>query len=383
MKSEELLRHIGSVDDKYIEELFTDSANTANSQRRKPKWALIAACFAVALLGSIAAFGGHSDESVAAPVATPRDMNAAVIMKNSVIMIDVNPAISLEVDPKGNVVGISAGNEEAEALLDGLELTDENYSNAVSDVIDALKENGYLSQKKNSVLITVVNEDKSIADTVRHKAVASAIKNNSVDYELSVLSQIMTSDKKYAESAEKYGISTGRMWLIKKTNDMNEGFAIDNLVAETVHTLNQLYDYTGLPKLVQRVGSAAGTAPKDYIEKMGVSELSPKEIVGVVKEFSDFYDSWDGDDADSVVENAYKSAASKTSDAEEISYIVLESLNILTKAGERISNAVSDGAANTATQNNEQPAATSEPLITADDVKEIAEFVVQIVEYFD
>lgn len=380
MKSEDLLRHIGSVDDKYIEELFTDSVSTANAQRRKPKWALIAACFALVLLGSIAVFGGHTDEGTAIPVTTPNNMDAPVVaVKNSIIMIDVNPSISLDVNSDGKVVSATAENEEAEALLSNLKLEKKGYETAVSEIVGALEANGYLSQMKNSLLITVVNENKSLADTVRHKAVASAIKNNDTDYELSVLSQIMTSDKKYAESAEKYGISTGRMWLIKKTNDMNEGFAIDNLAAESVHTLNQLYDYTGLPKLVQRIGSAAGTAPAGYIEKMGVSELSAEEIVGVVKEFSDFYDNWDGDDADSVVENAYKSAASKTSDAEEISYIVLESLNILTKAGERISNA----ADNAATQSDEQPAATSEPLITADDVTEIAEFVIQIVEYFD
>lgn len=380
MKSEELLRHIGSVDDKYIDELFTDSVNSADVQRRKPRWALIAACFALVLFGSIAVFGGQSSEGTVIPVTTPNNMDPPVVeVKNSIIMIDVNPAISLDVDPNGKVVSATAENEEAEALLSNLELGKKDYETAVSEIISALKTNGYLSQMKNSLLITVVNENKSLADTVRHKTVASAIKNNRTDYKLSVLSQIMTSDKKYAESAEKYGISTGRMWLIKKTNDMNEDFALDNLAAQTVHTLNQLYEYTGLPKLVQRVGTAAGTAPKDYIEKMGVSELPAEEIVGVVKEFSDFYDNWNGDDADSVVENAYNSAAAKTSDAEEISYIVLESLNILTKAGERISNAAS----NAVTQNNEQPAATSQPLITADDVTEIAEFVVQIVEYFD
>lgn len=375
MKSEELLRHIGSVDDKYIDELFTDSVNSADVQRRKPRWALIAACFALVLFGSIAVFGGQSSEGTVIPVTTPNNMDPPVVeVKNSIIMIDVNPAISLDVDPNGKVVGVTAENEEAEDLLSNLKLKNKDYETAVTDIVNALEDNGYLSQLKNSLLITVVNEDKSLADTVRHRAVAAAFENSSADYKLSVLSQIMTSDKKYAESAEKYGISTGRMWLIKKTNDMNEDFVLDNLAAQTVHTLNQLYEYTGLPKLVQRVGTAAGTAPKDYIEKMGVSELPAEEIVGVVKEFSDFYDNWNGDDADSVVENAYNSAAAKTSDAEEISYIVLESLNILTEAGERISNAVAQS---------DEPEAASEPLITADDVTEIAEFVIQIVEYFD
>lgn len=373
MKSEELLRHIGSVDDKYIEEMFTDSVNTAGAQRRKPKWALIAACFALVLLGSIAVFGDHSDDGTA-NAATPGNQNAPVVIKNSKIMIDVNPAISLDVAPEGKVVSATAENEAAEKVLANLQLENKDYENAVSEIVNALKADGYISQMKNSLLITVINEDMSVADTVRHKAVASATANNAADYELSVLSQIMTGDAKYVESADKYGISTGRMWLVKKTNDMNEGFILDNLAAETVHTLNQLYDYTGLPKLVQRVGSAAGTAPKDYIEKMGVSELSAKEIVGVVKEFSDFYDNWNGDDADSVVENAYNSAAEKTSDAEEISYIVMESLNLLTKAGERISNAI---------EQSDEPEATSQPLITADDVKEIAGFVIEIVEYFD
>lgn len=372
MKSEELLRHLGSVDDKYIAELFTDSISSAKPQSRKPKWALIAACLAVVLIGSIAVFGRSASDGITDGV--QHDLPAPVVVKNSRIMIDVNPSVSIEVNSDGTVEKLILENEDAEAMLSGLELVGKNYESAISDIVKALNENGYITKLKNSLLITVLNEDKETANAVRNKAVSAVISNSALDYDLSVLSQIMTDDSKYVVDADRYGISTGRMWLIKKTNDMNVGFIIDNLAIETVHTLNQLYEYTGLPKLVERVGTAAGTAPKNFIEKMNVDSLSAEEIVGVVKQFSDYYDNWNGDDADKEVEDAYNYAASKTEDTEEILYIVSESLNILTKAGERIS---------TAAENSSDPNAKTEPIITSDDVTKIADFVVQIVEYFD
>lgn len=382
MKSEELLRHLNSVDDKYIDELFTDSINDAQVKRRKPRWGLVAACLAVVMIGGFAAFGGRTAPQENIENVKPEQLTA-VAAKNSVIMIDVNPSISLNVDKHGNVSSAKAENEDAASVLEGLELKGMDYESAVQTVVRKLSEKGYLTELKNSLLITVVCKNEEASDAIRDNAV-TAVTDSGTDYALSVLSQIMTDDGKYADDAEKFGVSTGRMWLIEKTNAMNSELTVENLITQTVHTLNQLYEYTGLPELVERVGNASGTAPKACIEKMGISKLSAEELVGLVKEVSDFYDEWDDrSDADNVIESAYNSASNKSDDAEEICYIVEESLNLLTKAGKKI-DAVSSQNEEKANDNKaSEPAASQEPIITAEDVTEVADFVISIVEYFD
>lgn len=374
MKSEDLLRSLNSVDDKYIEELFTDSVKDAKPVRRKSRWALIAACFAVVILGGFAVFGGRSAPNEAVTAQKP-DLIAPVAAKNSVIMIDVNPSISLEVNKHGEVVAVDAENEDADALLAALDLKGTGYEEAVKTVVSVLQEHEYLTAHKNSLLITVVCENEAKAEDIRKNAVAAVINDNADASGFSVLSQIMKDDGEYAEAAGRFGISTGRMWLVEKTSKLNEDLLVENLVTQTVHTLNQLYEYIGLPEFVERVGTAAGTAPKDCISQIDVSKLSAEEVVGLIKEVSDFYDEWDNrGDADSAIISAYNSASSKTDDTEEICYIVEESLNLLTKAGKRIDSA--------STQSAEQGTLDS-PSITAEDVTEVADFVISIVDYFD
>lgn len=374
MKSEDLLRSLNSVDDKYIDELFTDSIKDAKPVSRKPRWALLAACFAVVILGGFAIFGGRNatDETV---TAQKPDLAAPVAAKNSVIMIDVNPSISLEVNKHGEVVAVNAENEDADALLAALDLKGTGYEEAVKTVVSVLQEHEYLTKYKNSLLITVVCENEAKAEDIRKNAVAAVISDNSDEGGFSVLSQIMKDDGEYSEAAGRFGISTGRMWLVEKTSKLNKDLLVENLATQTVHTLNQLYEYIGLPEFVERVGTAAGTAPKDCISQIDVSKLSAEEVVGLVKEVSDFYDEWDNrGDADGAIISAYNSASSKTDDTEEICYIVEESLNLLTKAGKKIDSA--------STQSAEQGTFDS-PSITAEDVTEVAEFVTSIVDYFD
>lgn len=374
MKGEELLKCLGSVDDKYIEELFTDSINDIKHERRKPRWGLIAACLAVVIIGSFAVFGGRSipDETL---VNQKPEQVTPVAVKNSVIILDVNPSISLTLNKHGDVNSVSAENDDANALLNELELGGMDYETAVKTIVSVFREHEYITPQKNSLLITVVSPDEKGAERIREKAVNAVTEKADQEYEISVLSQIMKDDSEYADSAKEFGISTGRMWLVEKTNKMNNDLLVENLVTQSVHTLNQLYEYTGLPELVERVGTASGTAPKDCISKMGVSKLTAEELVGLVKEVSDFYDEWDSrGDADSAIISAYDSASSKTDDTEEICYIVEESLNLLTKAGKKLDSA--------SAQSTDQSTA-NEPIVTAEDVTEVADFVISIVEYFD
>lgn len=164
MKSEELLRHIGSVKDEYIEELMSEPAIPARRRAgNRGLIASIAACLAVVLLGtSIMAANGADVET--GKMTLSGGITTLTMAQNSVIMLDVNPSIRLEVNDRGVVVEAQALNEDAQTVMAELELCGKDYTAAVTEVIGTLQEKQYITELKNSILVSVTD---AIARCVR------------------------------------------------------------------------------------------------------------------------------------------------------------------------------------------------------------------------
>ena len=157
MKSEELLRHIGSVKDKYIEELMSEPARPVRRRADNRRLiASIAACLAVIMLGtSIMAANGVDVET--GKMTLSGGITSLTMAQNSVIMIDVNPSIRLEVNDRGVVVKAEALNEDAQNVMAELELCGKDYTAAVTVVVGALQEKQYITDLKNSILVSVTD----------------------------------------------------------------------------------------------------------------------------------------------------------------------------------------------------------------------------------
>lgn len=291
MKSEELLRHIGSVKDEYIEELMREPVrSTSRRSGSRRTVASIAACLAVILLGTsiIAADGTDIDTGRMTLSGGVKSLNMA---HNSVIMLDVNPSIRLEVNDRGAVVKAEALNEDAEGVIAELELGGKEYTAAVTEVVGALKDKQYITDLKNSILVSVIDSNEETAETMRETAVNAIVEfNKSVDYSFSVLSQIIKDDKSISDLAGQYGVSEGRVEMINKLISEHSSYSFEQLIKCNVQTINQLFEYTGLPETIQRVGEAAGVVPTEYREKLKLGELSCEELLSFTSAISDFYD---------------------------------------------------------------------------------------------
>ena len=88
-----------------------------------------------------------------------------------------------------------------------------------------------------------------------------------------------------------------------KTNFLGDWSSVDctcdiidkkRSVAEYVRTMfartNQMFEYTELPELIFRVGSAAGVVPQEYIAELGLGNLSSDDLLSFTSAVSDFYD---------------------------------------------------------------------------------------------
>ena len=290
MRSEEFLNLIGNVDSKFINEVMDDKVIPLHRRMTNRQWAFIAACFAVIVLctAMLAGLGVHVDSGQLSLTG----VNAGIPMAhNSILMIDVNPGIRLEVNDRGVVLSAEATNEDAAALMDELQLKNMNYTEAVKKTVYVMQKHEYLSDLKNSMLISVFNKDAECAEAVRSAVIETIqVLDANTDYDLSILSQILTDIAPYAEIAESHGMSVGRAALIEKTCKAHEQFTFDMLAGNNIQTINQLFEYISLPELVERIGMAAGAVPDNCKEKLGIDGLTGEELINFTCAISDFYD---------------------------------------------------------------------------------------------
>lgn len=127
MKSDDLLRHLGSVKDEYIEEIMTESVRSARRRSGKRNAvASIAASLAIVILGTavMASNGANVEKD---EMSLDGSVQSIQMARNSVIMIDVNPSIRIEVNDRDTVVAVEGLNDDSKPVLEGLELKGKDY----------------------------------------------------------------------------------------------------------------------------------------------------------------------------------------------------------------------------------------------------------------
>ena len=180
MKSDRLLRAMGSVKDEYIEEIMTESVKTARRRSgSRNVIASIAASLAIVILGTgvIAANGPRVDKDEMTLTSVVKSVSMA---HNSVIMIDVNPSIRIEVNYRDIVVNVEGLNEESQPVLEGLELKGKDYKTAVTEIVTSLQEKEYITNLKNSILISVAASSDDMARGILKSTVTDWISQSEI-----------------------------------------------------------------------------------------------------------------------------------------------------------------------------------------------------------
>lgn len=113
------------------------------SRRRRPRMAWAAAAMlAVLLCGGFGLRGWQTSHAVA-----------------SVVSLDVNPSIQLQVNQKEIVLEAQALNAEAEEILEGMDLRKTQLTVAVNAIVGSLLQHGYLDRISTAILISVEDDD--------------------------------------------------------------------------------------------------------------------------------------------------------------------------------------------------------------------------------
>ena len=133
------------------------------------------------------------------------------MMVDSIVDIDVNPSIEIFTNKKDKVLYVSAVNEDADKIIDGMNLKNVDLKVAVNAIIGSMVQNGYLIDDQNGILVSVQNDDTQKASKIRN-LVISDIQNSLVNNNVtaSVINQTLTDIEKAKAFAAENNISIGK-----------------------------------------------------------------------------------------------------------------------------------------------------------------------------
>ena len=172
---------------------------------------------------------------------------------DTAVSIDVNPSIELEVNRQEKVLRATPLNDDAQTILDGMELEGVNLKTAVNAVIGSMVQNGYFTDEVNSILLSVDNDDEAKRVALQEEltqGVNESLQQLSVNG--TVFAQSLNSSAELKALAEQYGISEGKAYWVQMLTAADSTLSADVLAKLSINDLallaearNLKYDYVG------------------------------------------------------------------------------------------------------------------------------------------
>ncbi|MCD7955057.1 MAG: PepSY domain-containing protein [Lachnospiraceae bacterium] len=209
--------------------------------------------------------------------------NSAFFLPSSIVTVDVNPSVSLELNSRNKVLSATALNEDGEQILEGMDLKGTDVTVAVNALIGAMLQSGYLTEEENSVLLSISGKNGETGEEIQSELMRStryAFSDSTVDGAVlsTVISDTNASISADVEAlAEKYQISEGKATLAVEVASQTSSMTADDVAQMTINEINLLisskkYTLTDL--------SSEGTASSE-------AYLTEEEAEAFVFEYSD------------------------------------------------------------------------------------------------
>lgn len=186
-----------------------------------PKWAAGLAAALVLLFGVYLAYGYFTPESV--------------------VGLDVNPSIELKVNRAEKVLSATPLGEDAVAILSGMDLRHVDLNVAVNAIIGSMVKNGYISELKNSILVSVDSRDAGTGSQLQARLtgeISDFLSGCALNG--AVLSQTLTEDARLESLAAEHGISPGKAALVDLLVSQSATLSFSDVAALSINDINLL-----------------------------------------------------------------------------------------------------------------------------------------------
>lgn len=205
----------------------------AEKTKRRPSMRyLVGIAAALAIVACAAAIGISNRGLITKPISSKGDINAT-------ICLDVNPSVEIAVDKSETVVDVTADNKDGESIINGQDFKGDSLSDTVETLVNRMVDEDYISNLKNSVLVSVASENGEFGKQLEKKMSDSIFELlGSKNIEGAVLSQTITqADDELVSFAKMYNISIGRALMIMDIMEAEPHYTFESLASLSVNDL--------------------------------------------------------------------------------------------------------------------------------------------------
>lgn len=152
----------------------------------------------------------------------------------SLVTLDINPSIQIQLDDDHKVVDAIAVNDDAKKVLQDMDLKQADANVALNALLGSLVKNGYLNANQNTVLLSVENDDETKRTALEEELsqyIYTTLQNYSI--EGAIYSQNIDIDDDIENLMKKYSISYGKANLIEDIMDDDQTqkqYTVEDLV---------------------------------------------------------------------------------------------------------------------------------------------------------
>lgn len=212
-------------------------------------------------------------------VTQPNSTNETVF---SVIAIDVNPSLVLELNDEDKVINVIKNNADAVIIVGNMDLIDVDYNVAVNALIGSMVSNGYIDEFKNSVLLSIKSDDL-IHEELLMSEVTLSVYNflNSSSINGSIITQEFSEDDVIKILAERLNISEAKAELIFEITELDPRVTVEELALLSINDLNLYLESKNYSiNDIDKVGTASnlGNITEESAYQLALSELSLDEV---------------------------------------------------------------------------------------------------------
>jgi len=195
----------------------------------------------------------------------------------SVIAIDVNPSLVLELDENDKVMNVIKNNADAVIIIGDMNLIDVDYNVAVNAIIGSMVTRGYLDEFKNSVLLSIKSDDV-IHEAMLMTDVTQTVYNylNSSSISGSVITQGLLEDEATKLLAERLNISEAKAELIYDITLLDPRVTVEELAMLSINDLNLFLESKNY--IIENVGKVGKASDLEYLSKVEAYQLALSEI---------------------------------------------------------------------------------------------------------
>lgn len=163
----------------------------------------------------------------------------------AIVDIDINPSIEITLNKRNKVIRMDAINQDGENILEHLDYKNQDVDEVLYKLLDELVRQGYLTKDKleNNILLSVEHPKLEMAEelTIRlNSAVSRYLAKRQIP--VKITDQHMDDDDSERKVAKEYGISMGKLTLIRKVMKEHENLKIEDLTKLTLKELVDLLD---------------------------------------------------------------------------------------------------------------------------------------------